>query len=36
MTYRIDVNTVREAARGHWDANFSALAPAFKAAMQRP
>ncbi len=36
MTYRIDVNTVREAARGHWDAIFSALAPAFKAAMQRP
>lgn len=36
MTYRIDVNAVREAARGHWDAIFWALAPAFKAAMQRP
>lgn len=36
MTYRIDVNAVREAARGHWDAIFCALAPTFKAAMQRP
>lgn len=36
MTYRIDVNAVREAARGHWDAIFWALAPAFKAAMQHP
>ena len=36
MTYRIDVKTVREAARGHWDAIFCALAPTLKAAMQRP
>lgn len=36
MTCRIDVNTVREAARGHWDAIFCALAPTLKAAMQRP
>lgn len=36
MTYRVDVNAVREAARGHWDAIFYALAPTLKAAMQRP
>ena len=36
MTCRIDVNMVREAARGHWDAIFCALAPTLKAAMQRP
>lgn len=36
MTYRLDVAVVREAARGHWDAIFWALAPAFKQAMQRP
>lgn len=36
MTYRIDVKTVREAARGHWDSIFCALAPTLKMAMQRP
>lgn len=36
MRYRLDVNTVREAARGHWDAIFCALAPTLKAAMLRP
>ena len=36
MSNRLDVAVVREAARGHWDAIFCALAPAFKAAMQRP
>lgn len=36
MTYRLDVAVVREAARGHWDAIFSALAPMLKAAMQQP
>ena len=36
MTYRLDVKTVREAARGHWDAIFCALAPTLKTAMQRP
>lgn len=36
MTYRLDVAVVREAARGHWDAIFCALAPMLKAAMQQP
>mgnify|MGYP001026348261 CR=1 FL=1 len=36
MTYRLDVSVVREAARGHWDAIFCALAPMLKAAMQQP
>ncbi len=36
MTYRLDVAVVREAARGHWDAIFYALAPMLKAAMQQP
>lgn len=36
MTYRLDVAVVREAARGHWDAIFCALAPTLKAAMQQP
>lgn len=36
MAYQLDVTTVREAARGHWDAIFCALAPTFKVAMQRP
>ena len=36
MTYRLDVRTVREAARGHWDSIFCALAPTLKTAMQRP
>lgn len=36
MTNRLDIAVVREAARGHWDAIFWALAPAFKLAMQRP
>ena len=36
MTYRLDVSVVREAARGHWDAIFCALAPMLKTAMQQP
>ena len=36
MTYRLDVSVVREAARGHWDAIFYALAPMLKEAMQQP
>lgn len=36
MAYRLDVSVVREAARGHWDAIFCALAPMLKAAMQQP
>lgn len=36
MTYRLDVSVVREAARGHWDAIFCALAPMLKEAMQQP
>ena len=36
MTYQLDVSVVREAARGHWDAIFCALAPMLKAAMQQP
>lgn len=36
MNCRLDVAAVREAARGHWDAIFSALAPMLKTAMQRP
>lgn len=36
MTYQWDVSVVREAARGHWDAIFCALAPMLKAAMQQP
>lgn len=36
MAYQLDVTTVREAARGHWDAIFCALAPTLKAAMQCP
>lgn len=36
MAYQLDVTTIREAARGHWDAIFCALAPTLKAAMQHP
>ena len=36
MNCRLDVAAVREAARGHWDAIFSALAPMLKTAMQKP
>lgn len=36
MTYRLDVSVVREAAQGHWDAIFCALAPMLKEAMQQP
>ena len=36
MLNRLDVTVVREAARGHWDAIFCALAPTLKAAMLRP
>lgn len=36
MVHRLDVAAVREAARGHWDVIFNALAPMLKPAMDKP